>query len=127
MSTGAPDGSHNKCVDFSDVSHIAHVVDAETICLHPQDGISIKLWVERLKEEGVLIFYKDKINASPLGLPMHEDQLILCIQTRYQLDTFWCLGNRFLGIDATHNTTQYKDIMLYTIIMRDDWGHSMSI
>ncbi len=87
------------------------------IHLHPQDGVSMKLWVERLKEDNILIFYKDKLDASPPGLPMHEDDLVLCIQTQYQLDAFRHLGNRFVGIDATHNTTQYKDIMLYTIIV----------
>ncbi|KAH9027891.1 hypothetical protein EDB85DRAFT_1846211, partial [Lactarius pseudohatsudake] len=37
----APDGSHNKFVDFSDVSRIARALDAETIRLHPEDGISM--------------------------------------------------------------------------------------
>ena len=96
------------------------------IHLHPQDGVSMKLWVERLKEDNILIFYKDKLDALPPGLPMHEDDLVLCIQTQYQLDAFQRLGNRFVGIDVTHNTTQYKDIMLYTIITRDDWGHGAS-
>ena len=119
----APDGSRDKFVDFSDVSRVAQLVDAEMIRLHPQDGVSVKLWVERLKEENILIFYKDRLDASPPGLPMLEGHLILCIQTRYQLDAFRRLGNRFIGIDATHNTTQYPEIMLYTIIARDDWGH----
>ena len=86
----------------------------------------MKLWVERLKEENIFIFYKDRLDASPPGLPMHESHLILCIQTQYQMDAFRRLGNRFIGIDATHNTTQYKDIMLYTLIARDDWGHGAS-
>lgn len=87
----------------------------------------MKLWAERLKENNISIFYKDKLDASPPGLLMHEDHLILCIQTRYQMDAFRRLGNRFIGIDATHNTTQYKDIMLYTMIARDDWGHGASV
>ena len=122
----APDGSRDKFVDFGNVSRVARVLDAETIRLHPQDGASMKLWVERLKEENILIFYKDKLDASPPGLPMHENDLLLCIQTPYQLDAFRRLGHRFIGIDATHNTTQYKDIMLYTMIARDDWGHGAS-
>ncbi len=86
----------------------------------------MKLWVERLKEENIFIFYKDRLNASPPGLPMHEGHLILCIQTQYQMDMFQHLGNRFIGIDTTHNTTQYKDIMLYTLIAQDNWGHGAS-
>jgi hypothetical protein len=57
---------------------------------------------------------------------MHEKDVLLCIQTPYQLDTFRCLGHGFIRIDATHNTTQYEGIMLYTTITCDDWGHSVS-
>jgi hypothetical protein len=32
---------------------------------------------------------------------------------------FWCLRKGFVGIDATHNVTHYKDFLLFTIIMRD--------
>jgi hypothetical protein len=91
-------------------------LDAETIRLHPKDGVSIKRWVERLKEEKISIFYKDKLKAPPPELLTHEDQLILCIQTPYQLDAFQHLGSRFISIDVTHNTTQYKDIMLYMVV-----------
>ena len=109
------------------MSRAACVLDAETIQLHPEDVISLRLWVERFKEENICIFYKDKIDPSPPDLPMHEDHLILCIQTQFQLDAFRRLGSRFIGIDATHNTTIYPDMMLYTIIARDEWGHGVSV
>ena len=35
---------------------------------------------------------------------MHEDHLIVCLQTQFQLDAFRRLGSQFIGIDATHNT-----------------------
>ena len=119
----APDGSRDKFVDFGDISRAARVLDAETICLHPEDVISLKLWVERFKEENILTFYKDKLDPSPPELPNHEGHLIVCLQTQFQLDAFRRLGGRFIGIDATHNTTGYPDMMLYTIIARDKWGH----
>ena len=119
----APDGSCDKFADFGDVSHVAHVLDAETIQLHPQDGVSVKLWVERLREENTLVFHKDRLDTSPPGLQMHEKDVLLCIQTQYQLDAFQCLGCGFIGIDVTHNTTQYEGIMLYNMITCDDWGH----
>lgn len=119
----APDGSRDKFADFGDVSRVARVLDAETIRLHPQDGVSVKLWVERLREENTSVFYKDRLDTSPPGLQMHEKDVLLCIQTQYQLDAFRRLGRGFIGIDATHNTTQYEGIMLYTMIARDDWGH----
>jgi hypothetical protein len=120
-----PDGSRDKFVDFNDVSCIARVLDAETVHLDHQDGISVCIWVEKLKENNVLVFYKDKLDPAPPGLPVLEEHLILCIQTQYQLDAFRHLGLRFIGIDATHNTTTYPDLMLYMIIVCDDWGHSV--
>src|ERR1700761_5679325 len=123
----APDGSCNKFADFRDVSHATHVLDAETIQLHPEDVISLRLWVERFREENIRVFYKDKIDPSPPDLPMHEDHLIVFLQTQFQLDAFRRLGSRFIGIDATHNTTIYPDMMLYTVIMRDEWGHGVLV
>ena len=52
-----------------------------------------------------------------------RDVFILCIQTKFQLELFRRLGDAFLGIDATHNVTQYKGILLFTIMARDHWGH----
>ena len=43
----------------------------------------------------------------------------MCIQTRFQQDTFWQLGNFFIKIDATHNIMQYENYLLFTIITRD--------
>ena len=40
----------------------------------------------------------------------------------FQLDTFLHLGSGFIGIDATYNTTQYQNLLLFTIIARDHWG-----
>jgi hypothetical protein len=102
-------------------------LDAETIRLHPEDVISLKLWVERFREENILTFYKDKLDPSPPELPMHEGQLIVCMQTQFQLDTFRRLGSGFIGIDATHNTTQYPDMMLYMIVAWDEWGHGVLV
>ena len=102
-----PDSSHDKFADFGDVSCAACILDLETIWLHPEDVISLKLWVERFREENVQVFYKDKIGQSPPDLPVHKDHLIVCFQTQFQVDVFWCLGSRFIGIDATHNTTIY--------------------
>lgn len=39
------------------------------------------------------------------------------------MDAFRRLGDGFIGIDATHNTTQYQDLLLFTIVARDRWGH----
>ena len=55
---------------------------------------------------------------------MH-DVFVLCIQLNFQLEAFQHLGNAFLGIDATHNVTQYKGLLLFTMMVWDRWGHGV--
>ena len=93
------------------------------ICLHQEDAISIKLWIDRFKDENSLIFYKDRLDSAPEGSGLQDQAFVMCIQTQFQQDAFQRLGNFFIGIDATHNVTQYEDYLLFTIITRDKWGH----
>jgi hypothetical protein len=98
------------------------IVEQSEICLHLVDIISTQLWIDKLKEDNVLAFLKDKTKEPPLGLNLDKDTFVLCIQTPFQLNTFQHLGNGFIGINATHNVTHYKDYLLFTIITRDNWG-----
>jgi hypothetical protein len=59
----------------------------------------------------------------------HLDQiwiqmLMYCAFKHFQLDMFQHLGSRLIRINMTHNITQYEDFLLFTIIARDQWGHS---
>ena len=85
----------------------------------------VNIWVDRLKDQNVLVYLKDKITPPPPGSDLNADTYVLCIQTAFQLDAFQRLGNGFIGIDATHNVTQYEDILLFTIVVRDRWGRGM--
>ena len=87
--------------------------------LHKKDAISVNLWIDQLKEQNTLVFIKDKITPPPPGLDLDSEAYLLCMQTPFQLDAFRCLRKGFIGIDATHNVTHYKDFLLFTIIMRD--------
>jgi hypothetical protein len=98
------------------------IVEQSEIHLHPVDIISTQLWIDKLKEDNVLAFLKDKTKEPPLRSNLNKDTFVLCIQTPFQLDTFQCLRNGFIGIDATHNVTHYKDYLLFTIIIHDNWG-----
>ena len=98
---------------------MAYIIKKENIRLHKEDGISTKLWVDRLKVTNIHSFYKDKLDPPPSGSKLQGDDIILCIQTTVQADAFQHLGNGFIGIDATHNITQYWDFLLFTIIVRD--------
>ena len=47
---------------------MSRVVEQETICLHPEDAVSIKLWMDRLQEMKINVFYKDKLTPPLLPL-----------------------------------------------------------
>jgi hypothetical protein len=51
-----------------------------------------------------------------------KDAFVMCLQTPFQMDAFRCLGNGFIGIDATYNLMQYQNFLLFTIVARDQWG-----
>ena len=95
---------------LSDVSQISHEVNNDTIRLYPEDAISTKLWVDRLRSRNINMFYKDRTEISPLDSGLQHDAFVLFIQTEFQSNMFQSLGSRFIGINATHNITQYEDL-----------------
>ena len=95
------------------------------IQLDLNDAQSTRGWVTRLHSEGKFVYYKDKRDPPPEGSDLASDLFILCIQTKFQKEAYKRLGNTFLGIDTTHNVTQYKGILLFTLMARDHWGHGM--
>jgi hypothetical protein len=98
-------------------------MEAADIRLHPQDGPSIMCWAAQLREERALLAFKASCDPPPAGSFLAVDTFILIIQTEYQKEIFRKLGNSFMGIDATHNTTHYENVSLFTLIVRDNWGH----
>ena len=107
MKKAAPIGSQDRYIALSDVNRLAQALKQETKQLHSEDIISTKLWIDRYKSENIYIFYKDKLDAPPPGLGLNLETFVLCIQTPFQLEAFWHLGNSFIGINVTHNTTHY--------------------
>jgi len=120
-----PDLSCDHFISIADVRHMAQVLKNEIIRLHPEDLISVRLYTDQLKAQHAQVFYKSKEDLSTSRLL--GDAFVLCIQTCFQLHVFERLGNGFIGIDATHNTTQYQDLLLFSIIARDQWGHGTYI
>ena len=114
--------SRDRYISPDYVNRIAWQIEHEKIRLHPEDLMSVKLWVDKLRANNVILFLKDKATDPPLGSDLDKKAFILCMQTPFQLDAFRRLGNGFIGIDATHNVTQYPDFLLFTIIARDRWG-----
>ncbi|KAJ3529131.1 hypothetical protein NMY22_g9127 [Coprinellus aureogranulatus] len=138
-------------VTRADVRRIEKKIEEEKIRLSKQDGSSVAHWVEQLRSEGHHVFFKASCDPAPAGSNLDPNAFVLIIQTKYQLlqilvfsltvatDTFiisrndflaptnaerWVEhGKRFAGIDATHNTTQYKNMSLFTLLVRDRWTH----
>lgn len=75
-------------------------------------------------EDDSVLAFKSAADAPPEGSQLAADDFVLILQDSYQKELFERHGPRFAGIDATHNTTYYKGMLLFTIIVRDEWGHS---
>jgi len=119
----APHRSCDYLIALKEVNQIAHALDNDKIRLHPDDAISTRLLIGQLAAQDTCTFYKDRQDRAPIDSRLPGDAFVLCIQTSFQLDAFRCLGKNFIGINATHNITQYQNILLFTIVARDDWGH----
>jgi hypothetical protein len=102
-------------------------LEAELIQLHPQDGISILLRVEKLKCQDSLLAFKSCNDLAPEGLGLDPDAFILIIQCPYQQEMSTQLGNIFVSMDATYNTTQSEYVSLFTVLVQDRWGHGEKV
>ena len=83
----------------------------------------MRLWINRFKDNNTLVFYKDKLDLPSLDSQLEQDSFMLCIQAKFQLNTFQCLGDRFIEIDVTYNVTMYPGFLLFMIIVHNNWGH----
>ncbi|KAJ7783904.1 hypothetical protein DFH07DRAFT_764281 [Mycena maculata] len=79
----------------ADVRRIQKMIEEESIQLAAQDGPSVLEWVDRLRKEGHFCECWEKY------------------------------GTKFAGIDGTHNMTHYENMTLFTLLVRDEWGHGM--
>ena len=113
----------NHYIMMHDINRIWQIVQDEDVWLDENDAISIKIWATQLQQESAKIILKDKIDTPPLGSGLSPDTFVFCIQTEFQRDLFREIGKDFLGIDATHNTTQYVGLQLFILIAQDRWGH----
>jgi hypothetical protein len=110
-------------ITMRDISRIRRIAENDEIRLDDNDAISVRLWVTKLGQRGAEAILKDRRDPPPLGSGLSQDSFVLCIQTEFQRDRFRAHGSNFLSVDATHNTTQYAGVQLFTLIVRDSWGH----
>src|SRR6267154_1344262 len=107
---------------IGEIGRIRKEIKRESIRLDPNDSTSTWIWVKALQSEGNLVHYKDKLDLPLKDSNLAEDIFFLCIQMKFQWEAFQCLRNTFLGVNATHNVTQYKGILLFMMMARDHWG-----
>lgn len=112
-------------VTRADVRAIEVAIEAETVRLAKNDGDSVRLWVERLIASDSLLGFKACNDTLPEGSGMPPDTFFLAIQTPWQREIHEEIADTVLCVDGTHNTTQYYNCNLYTILGRDKWGHGM--
>ncbi len=112
-------------ITMCDVSCLHRIVENNEIHLDNNNTISVRLWVTKLWQHGAEVVLKDKKDPPPPGSGLSQESFVLCIQTEFQHDCFHALGSNFLSIDATHNTSQYAGVQLFTLIVRDLWGHGV--
>lgn len=99
------------------------VIESEQIRLHRNDGESVLQWVERLHSEREILGFKSSADSAPKDSGLAENAFVLMIQTKYQKEIYEKYGHTFAGLDATHNTTHYENTSLFTVVVRDRWGH----
>lgn len=116
---------HKHFCTCTDIRHVEKMIEEETIRLAPSDGSLVLKWVEVLRECDCFVKLKASNNAPPQGSGLEPDVFVLIIQTKYQRKYWREHGKHFAGIDATHNTTHYKNMSLFTLLVCNAWGHGV--
>jgi hypothetical protein len=73
------------------------------------------------------MFFKSSSDPPPPDSDVDSEDFLLGIQTPYQRKCFHAWGRDFARLDATHNTTYYATMLLFTVIVQDRHGHGMPI
>jgi hypothetical protein len=100
-------------------------VENQEIRYNENDAISLQVWISKIQQDGGEALLKDILDPAPPGSGLSPNAFVLCVQTKFQKDQFQKLGSNFVSIDATHNTSEYKLVNLFTIVVRAFWGHGM--
>jgi len=124
---GSKSATRNEFATRADVRHIQKAIEEETIRLASQDGASVLQWAEKLCEEGHFVTLKSFSDPPPPDSNLNSESFVLIIQTKYQRECWQKHGHAFAGLDATHNTTHYENMSLFTLLVRDEWGHGLYI
>lgn len=112
---------------LADISHIEKAIESETIHLDKDNGTSIFKWVDKICTADSLLGFKSGACPVPPGSDLWLDTFTLMIQALWQLEQHHTHGSTILFMDGTHNTTMYKNMTLFTLIVCNKWSHSVFI
>ena len=115
--------NHNYHITSRDIAHLCRIVENQQIWHNDNDAISLQVWISLIQQDSGEAFLEDKLDPPPPGSGLSPNVFVICVQTKFQRDQFQKLGSNFVSIDGTHNTTEYTGLNLFTIIVRDLWGH----
>lgn len=113
----------NEFISRADIRRVEKSIEEETIRLGQKDGESVLAWAQRLEAQGALLAFKPANDTPPNGSNLDSDVFVLIIQTKYMREKWEEWGDDFAGLDATHNTSHYDGMSLFTLMCRDRWGH----
>ncbi|KAK6988248.1 hypothetical protein R3P38DRAFT_2804725 [Favolaschia claudopus] len=80
--------SRTEFIQLRDIRRMQKEIEAETVRLHKDDGVSTLQWVERLRANGHLLGFKSKTDPPPPGSGLAPDVFSLMVQTKWQQKMF---------------------------------------
>ena len=90
-----------------DVRNLSSKKVAEMYRLHPNDALSVRMWVESNGDS--VFYYEETGKLGPGALQAHNDPFVIGIQTPWQNETMLKFGhNSRVAIDATFGTSAKK-------------------
>lgn len=90
---------------------------------HADDAVSVKLWVEEMRELGddcPILYFKEQGKSGEYD-ELRLNDFGLIIMTPFQGSLLKKFGNNKICIDGTHGTNAY-DFQLYTLMTIDEYG-----
>ena len=111
------------------IQNMKRQLNLQSIIKHQNDFDSTSAWVEELKTKEynpVIVFKPQGMEQTTSMDNLGKDDFLLAIQSEFQKDALQHYGNKVIMMDATHDTTQYK-FLLITILVVDDHGAGLPV
>jgi hypothetical protein len=119
--------TRDQMVPRAQIARMKRAIDAKETQYDSNDDISTELLVRKLAEEETVLIYKPVGEIVPEDSYLKPDTFFLVLQTKTQRELAARYGNAILFVDGTHNLTTRANLVLHTILARDEHGHGKLI